>query len=204
MAIPSVLRGTGARKLLVYVIGCLPLAGLTGALISSPPADPYELIARETGENALRLLVLTLAISPLITLTKKRWLGVYRRTLGVLSFTYAVLHFAAYIVFEADFDPTFLLTDIPERRFIAVGIIAFALMLPLGVTSNNFSVRKLGRKWKRLHRLAYPLLLLAPVHFLMLKRGEDLTEPLVYLTIAITLLAFRVVVKRRANKPAPR
>ncbi len=200
MALPAVLRDIGVRKTLLYIIGLIPLVALFVRVVFSPSADPYEHIAHVTGENALRLLMLTLAVSPLIWLLNKPRLCAYRRTLGVLTFTYVVVHFAAYVVFEAEFDLGFLLKDIPERNFIAVGVIAFVLMLPLGLTSTNYAVCKLGKKWKKLHRLMYPIALLAPLHFLMLQRGENLTEPLIYMAIAIALLAFRVVKWRTAKR----
>lgn len=197
MKIPVMLRRIGVQKAILIVLFSLPMVGLFVSLFVSPAADPYERIARETGETALRLLVLTMLVTPLVMVTQWKKALPFRRTLGVLAFAYALVHALAYMVFEAGFDIFFVVDDVLERNFIAVGMAAFLLMLPLGLTSNNYSVRKLGRNWRKLHRLAYPIALLAPLHFLMLKRDEDLTEPLVYLFIFIALLSARVVSRLR-------
>ena len=186
-------RCVRVQKSLLYVIGLLPLLSLIVSMVTEPPVDPYERIANVTGENALRLLVLTLFVTPIIVVSDWKWLGPFRRTLGVLTFTYAICHMLAYMVFEAEFDFGFVIADVADRRFIAMGMIAFVLMVPLGVTSNNYSVCKLCHKWRKIHYLVYPLAVFACVHFLWLKRGEDLTEPLIYLGLVVALLAFRVI-----------
>ena len=113
-------------------------------------------------------------------------------------------HVLAYMVFEAEIDLSFVVDDVIDRRFIAVGMLAFLLMVPLALTSNSYSCRKMGCNWRKLHRLAYPLALLAPLHYLMQQREEDLTEPLAYMFIFIALLAFRVVLRlRRQRRRAP-
>ena len=193
MRLPSLLKKFGFQNTTLIIVGNLPMVAMVVSLFVSPSADPYERIAHVTGENALRFLLLTMAVTPIVALSRWKKIIRFRRTLGILTFVYALVHFLAYMVFEAGFDIGFVIDDVVERNFILVGMFAFLMLVPLGLTSNNFSVRKLGNKWRKLHRLAYPIAILAPVHYLMLKRDEDLTEPLVYLFLFIALLAFRVV-----------
>lgn len=194
----------GFQNAALSVVGSLPMIGMTVSMFVDPPADPYERIAHTTGEFSLRFLLLTMLVTPLVTVSGWKRLIRFRRTLGVITFAYVMVHALAYMVFEAGFSPAFVAEDVLDRNFIAVGMIAFLMMLPLGITSNNLSVRKLGSKWRKLHRLAYPIALLAPLHYLMLKRDEDLTEPIVYLVLFSALLAFRLGHRvYRVRKAAP-
>ena len=192
----------GTYKAIVFIIGCIPLCAVTASLFLNPTPDPYERLAHTTGEFAIRFLVLTLLITPLRDLTKLKRLGAFRRTLGVLTFTYAFCHVLAYMVFESDFDPAFLIEDIRNRRFILFGALAAIPMLLLGITSNNFSVGKLGRAWKKLHMLVFPIAILAALHYLFLVRGDDRTAPLVYLGIFIAMILYRVLRWRRKRVAA--
>lgn len=192
----------GVRKAIVFAVVMLPLAGLIASMFVNPPVDPYERIAHITGENALRLLVLTLLITPLKQAFGWRWIGAYRRTLGVASFTYAVAHVAAYQALEANFELAYMFEDIAERRYILFGALAFLMMLPLGLSSNNWSVRRLGGKlWKRIHLMVFPLSLFAVAHLYLQTRG-DKTEPLVYLAVLLALFAWRIVAAVRKRRRA--
>lgn len=186
-------------KAAVFLVGLVPLFGMIARFITDPPPDPFEFGAELTGKTALRLLVLTLAVTPLRLITGYRKFGPYRRTLGVLCFTYALVHIFGYMYLEAGFDPAFVIADITERRYITVGFLAYVLMVPLAVTSNNASVKWLGARWRKLHRLVYPVSILACIHFLWINRGEDMGEPLTYLAIVLALLGVRVFHKIRAT-----
>lgn len=187
-----------ARKVptwVVYIVclipvPCLLYLGMTGGL----GREPIKALEHELGEIALQLLVVGLCITPL-----RRFLGLnlikFRRTLGVLAFSYVVLHLLVWAVLDVQaLDRVW--ADIIKRPYITIGMAAFLLMIPLAMTSNNRSVRKLGVMWRKLHLLTYPVAILSAVHFIWLSRGFQL-EPLVYLGLILGLLALRVPTLRR-------
>ena len=179
-------------KLWVFGLCLLPLArlivlGVSGGL----GANPIEFITRSTGTWTLVGLLLTLSITPLRRLSGRAELVRYRRMLGLFSFFYACLHFVTYIWLDQFFDLTAIAKDIVKRPFITVGFTAFVLLIPLAATSTHAMMRRLGRRWQQLHRLIYPIALLAVVHYLWLVK-KDLTTPLVYGAVALVLLALRL------------
>ena len=179
-------------KLWVFGLCLLPLARLivlagSGGL----GANPIEFITRSTGTWTLVGLLLTLSITPLRRLSGRAELIRYRRMLGLFSFFYACLHFVTYIWLDQFFDLTAIAKDIVKRPFITVGFTAFVLLIPLAATSTHAMMRRLGRRWQQLHRLIYPIALLAVVHYLWLVK-KDLTTPLVYGAVALVLLALRL------------
>ena len=179
-------------KLWVFGLCLLPLArlivlGVSGGL----GANPIEFITRSTGTWTLVGLLLTLSITPLRRLSGRAELIRYRRMLGLFSFFYACLHFVTYIWLDQFFDLTAIAKDIVKRPFITVGFTAFVLLIPLAATSTHAMMRRLGRRWQQLHRLIYPIALLAVVHYLWLVK-KDLTTPLVYGAVALVLLALRL------------
>ncbi len=174
----------------VYLLGLLPLPwmfylGLTGGL----GPEPVKALEHEYGELALKLLVLILAVTPL-----RRYLGLnlmkFRRALGVLCFAYVLAHLLVWLVLDVQI-PSQILADILKRPYVTVGMAAFVLMVPLAVTSNTASVRRLGAVWRKLHRLTYPAAVLGALHFVLLVKGFQI-EPLVYLTVILLLLLLRV------------
>ncbi|CUK04444.1 Flavocytochrome YedZ [Ruegeria denitrificans] len=174
----------------VYLIGALPAPwlfyqGLTGGL----GVNPIEALEHRYGELALQLLIGVLALSPL-----RRFLGLnllkFRRALGVLTFTYVTLHLLVWLVLDVQV-PSQIWADIVKRPYITVGMAAFALMLPLAVTSNNLSVRKLGPRWRSLQRLVFPAAILGGLHYVILAKGFQV-EPLVYLSAIVVLLMLRM------------
>ncbi|KUJ77835.1 protein-methionine-sulfoxide reductase heme-binding subunit MsrQ [Ruegeria profundi] len=174
----------------VYLLGALPAPwlfyqGLTGGL----GVDPIEALEHRYGELALQLLIAVLAISPL-----RRFIGVnllkFRRALGVLTFAYVSLHLLVWLVLDVQV-PSQIWADIVKRPYITVGMVAFVLMIPLVVTSNNLSVRKLGSRWRNLQRLVFPAAILGGLHYVMLAKGFQV-EPLIYLSLIIGLLLLRV------------
>lgn len=181
-----------ARKLpawALYVVMPLPALwflylGLTGGL----GAEPIKALEHELGEVALQILIAGLAITPL-----RRHLGInllkFRRAIGLMAFLYVFLHLLVWLVLDVQILGQ-IWADIVKRPYITVGMAAFVLMLPLALTSNNWSVRRLGPRWRKLHKLTYAVVLLGAVHFVMLVKGIQL-EPLIYLALILGLLALR-------------
>ena len=159
-------------------------------------ANPIETLEQATGGWALRLLLATLAVTPLRRLTGWQEIARFRRRLGLAAFAYAALHFALWSVFDNGLDPASIAEDIAKRPYVTVGFTAFVLLVPLAVTSTRASMRRLGKRWVALHRLVYVAAVLAVVHFLWLVK-KDLREPLVYAAVLGALFAARWLVRRR-------
>lgn len=172
--------------------GLLPLAALgVTASRGELGANPIEAVSHATGEWTLRLLLLTLAVTPLRRLTGWSWLAPQRRTLGLLCFSWACLHLATYVGLDLYFDWEGVFEDVAERPYITVGLAGFLCLVPLAVTSTRGWVRRLGRRWVILHRLVYAAAILGVVHFLWQVKA-DLLEPLVYAGVLGTLLGVRL------------
>ena len=166
-------------------------------------ANPVEFVTRSTGTWALVLLCATLAVTPLRRATGWNRLVRLRRTLGLLCFGYATLHFLAYAWFDQWFDVAGIARDLAKRPFIAAGAAAFALLLPLAATSTDAMMRRLGRAWGRLHRAVYAVGVLAVLHFAWHKAGKnDFGEPLVYGLVIGALLASRGWPRKRSMSSA--
>jgi sulfoxide reductase heme-binding subunit YedZ len=182
-----------ARKVptwVVYVLYILPAPylfylALTGGL----GPDPVKPLEHEYGQIALQLLIIGLCITPL-----RRYVGInlikFRRTFGVLAFTYVTLHLLVWAVLDVQTLDA-VIADIFKRPYITVGMAGFVLLLPLALTSNNWSVRKLGPKWRHLHKLTYVAVILGGAHYIWLVKGIQL-EPLVYMAVILGLLGVRV------------
>jgi len=174
----------------LYALGFLPAAwafylGATGGL----GADPVKSFEHLLGIWALRFLILTLLITPIRVLTGISLLR-YRRALGLLAFYYVVMHFAAYMLLDQALNFSAIIQDITRRPFITIGMASFALLIPLALTSNNWSIRKLGRRWIKLHKLVYIAIAGGALHFLMSVKSWP-AEPVVYGAIVVTLLGWR-------------
>ena len=187
-------------KLILFVLLGIPAASLVfNILTGNISADPIDDLTHVTGEWGLRLLILTLAITPLRNLTGINQLIMLRRMLGVYAFFYVLLHFLTWFVIDNYFDFQRIIEDIIERYYILLGFLAFVLMIPLAATSTNKMVRWLGSKrWIKLHKLVYPLSILGVVHF-YLQVKADITEPVIYGTILAILLIYRIW-KNKQNK----
>ena len=180
-------------KPLVFILCLLPLAGLivqAGNGQLGPDAGKQLVLA--TGEWALRLLLITLAISPLKLWTKQAWLLRYRRMLGLYAWFYATLHLLSVLTYLLGWSWPVFIEEFAERPYMALGILAWLIMVPLALTSNRWSQRKLRRHWKTLHRLVYLSGVLACAHFIWLVRS-DYAEALVYSALLTGLLLVRVV-----------
>lgn len=183
-------------KPLVFIACLLPLADLARRAIevggARLGANPVEEVLHELGLWALRFIVITLAITPLKDWIGKPWPLAFRRMLGLFAFLYVLLHFLMWLLVDQEMYWSDILADIAKRPFITIGFLAFVLLIPMAVTSTNGWIRRLGaRRWKKLHRLIYPIALLGVWHFYWLVKS-DVREPLVYLTIVVALLAWRV------------
>ncbi|UXY52208.1 protein-methionine-sulfoxide reductase heme-binding subunit MsrQ [Pseudomonas tohonis] len=165
--------------------------------------DPGKALVDRLGLGALWLLLITLGMTPLQKLTGwGGWIAV-RRQLGLWCFTYAVLHISAYAVFLLGLDLGQLVKDLSKRPYIIVGALAFTMLLTLAVTSNRFSIRRLGKRWKQLHRLIYPILGLALLHMLWVVRA-DMAEWAGYVVAGGILLALRMpMVSKRLPRLFP-
>ena len=166
-------------------------------------ANPGDYITDQTGTWALAMLVITLTVTPLRRLTKWNELIKLRRMLGLFAFFYATLHMLTWVVFVHFFDTSFMLEDIAKRPYITVGMATFLILLALAVTSNRYSLRKLGRRWQKLHRLVYVAGVGAVIHFWWLVKA-DTTEPQRWAAAVGALLGFRMWWAWRSKPPAAR
>ena len=154
-------------------------------------ADPIEEILHRTGIWTLRILLITLAMTPLRVMTGSAVFIRIRRMLGLFTFFYVSLHLIVYSWLDLGLDFGHLWEDIIDRPYITVGMLAWLLMLPMAITSNRAMIRKLGKAWKKLHQTIYLVIGLGCLHFIWLVKS-DLTEPLIYTGIGLSLLLFRV------------
>jgi sulfoxide reductase heme-binding subunit YedZ len=163
--------------------------GIGGASLG---ANPVEEVLHELGLWGLRLLLITLLITPLKDILHKPWPIALRRMLGLFAFFYVAMHFVVWLWLDRELIWPLILEDIGKRPFITIGFAAFVMLIPMALTSTNGWIRRLGAKrWRALHRLIYPIVLLGVWHFYWLVKS-DVREPLVYLAIAIALLGWRV------------
>jgi sulfoxide reductase heme-binding subunit YedZ len=181
----------------LYIRGCLGcvavLAGLTGGL----GAEPITELEHRYGELAINLLVAGLAVTPL-----RRYLGVnlmpFRRAIGVLCFFFVIAHLLVWAVLDVQ-TVARVWADIVDRPYVTIGMAGFLLLVPLGVTSNNWSVRKMGAAaWRKVHKLVYPAAVLGALHYVWLAKGFQ-WEPLLYMAAILGLLALRL---RPASRPS--
>ncbi len=179
-------------KPLVFLACLIPLArlGWKGYNLALG-ANPIQVITFSTGTWTLVFLLVTLSITPLRKLTRQYWLIQYRRMLGLFAFFYACLHFTTYIWLDQFFDLHSVYKDIYKRPFITVGFTAFVLLIPLAATSTRWAIRKLGKRWQKLHRLIYISAIAGVVHYLWLVK-KDLRLPLIYGAVLSLLLLYRV------------
>ena len=189
-----------ALFLLCSIPLCQLLLGAFG-VAGSLGANPVEAIQDTLGQGGLRLLILTLAITPLRDWFDAPWLVQLRRMLGVFSFVYILLHFLTWLILDQSLYWPGILPDIAKRPFITIGFIALLLLIPLAVTSTNAMMRRLGKRWKSLHRLIYVIVPLGVWHYWWQVKA-DIREPLIYAAIVTVLLGWRVWKKSRTGVTA--
>lgn len=192
----------GALKTLT-ILGCVgPLVwilwGAFGGGDLGP--DPVKGLQIVTGLSTLILLLLTLSVTPLRRLLHWNWLHPLRRVLGLAAFGYVLLHALIYFVFDQSLDPRLIWSDTIEHPRIAVGFIAFLLLIPLALTSTDAAIRRMGKRWTRLHRLIYLATALGVLHYLMVQK-LDIRKGLVYAGVFAVLMSYRVLnLKWRAGQ----
>ena len=174
---------------ILYPLGLLPAVwlvwqGQNGGL----GADPVNVFERSLGLWAFRFLLICLALAPLQRMVRFNLLR-FRRLTGLLAFFYAVLHLAAYVVLDLQFDIRIFGRDLTHRPFIILGMAALALLLPLALTSNRWSMVRLKRGWKRLHRLVYGAAVLAGIHFFLSFKTLNRTSALYLGLLGLVLVA---------------
>jgi sulfoxide reductase heme-binding subunit YedZ len=181
-------------KVAVWAVALAPLAHLLyGFWTDDLTVNPIEYVTRELGETALRLLLASLALTPLRILFGISWLVTLRRLLGLFAFFYVCLHFAVWIVLDHFFDWRTMGDDIVKRPWITVGVTALVLLAPLAATSTTGMIKRLGgRKWRRLHALVYVIGVLATLHYFWLAKKVN-TSPRWYAAVLILLLGIRLV-----------
>jgi sulfoxide reductase heme-binding subunit YedZ len=165
-------------------------------------ANPIEVITRSTGDWTLIFLMLTLSITPLRKLTGQNWLIRFRRMLGLFAFFYASLHFTTYIFLDKFFDVHEMAKDIGKRKFITIGFTAFVLLIPLAATSTAGMIRRLGKRWQKLHRLIYVSAIAGVIHYWWLVKA-DVRKPQYYAIVLILLLGYRVLAAQQKKIAAP-
>lgn len=186
----------------VYLLGAIPFALLVlQAFTGDLGADPVKFIERDLGEWGLKFLVVGLCVTPLRWATGVSMIK-YRRAIGLLAFSYVALHLTTWVVLDLQFRWAEIGADLIKRPYIIIGMIGFLALLPLAVTSNTLSVRRMGAAaWQKLHKLTYVAALAGATHYMMLVKAWPL-EPMLYLGAVVALLAVRAIRTWRRSQGA--
>ena len=177
----------------VFIAALLPFLFLVQSLLTGQLGpNPIDTLTDQTGTLAIRMLLISLMLTPLRWILKDTWPIQLRRMMGLFAFFYASLHVTTYFALDQQFDLAAVWADLSERPYIVAGTIAFLIMVPLAITSNKRMVRRLGKRWMSLHRAVYIAGLAVVVHYVWLAKG-DLIEPVVYLALLIVLFSYRLV-----------
>jgi methionine sulfoxide reductase heme-binding subunit len=180
------------RRCVIFLFGCLPFGYLLwGAVTQSLGGDPAKIIVLETGIWALRILLLTLMITPFVRYGKWRWLMVHRRMIGLFSLFYATLHLLAYYQFILGGNLTMLANEVIKRPYILIGMPALLILILLGITSTRGWMKRLGKRWQTLHRWVYLGAFLGWLHLAMQIRSSYFNA-VIYGLVTLLVLAFRV------------
>ena len=188
------------NKFLISLNALIPLAflaydGFRGQL----GANPLEFFLRTTGVLTLTFILITLAVTPLRKIFGWNPLIKYRRMLGLYAFFYASIHLITYSVADKSLDLKAIIADVWQRPFIAIGMLAFTMLVPLAVTSTNGWVKRLGgKKWGHLHKLSYAIAVLGVIHFWMIVKS-DVFYPAIFGLVVAVLLGYRMVANRKAS-----
>jgi sulfoxide reductase heme-binding subunit YedZ len=190
------MKDTRFAKLVLLVNGLVPVTLLLWDVYRKQVgANPLEFVTRTTGALTLVFLLISLAVTPLRRITGLNWLVRFRRMLGLFAFFYGSLHLMTYVAFDRFFHFLTIPGDVLKRPFIAIGMTAFFLMLPLAITSSDRMVKRLGgKRWARLHKIVYLAGVLGVLHYYMLVKS-DVRLPLTFAFVLALLLGFRLFVK---------
>lgn len=186
------------NKILISLNALIPLAFLAyDGWFGQLSANPVEFFLRTTGVLTLVFLIVTLAVTPLRKAFGWNGLVKLRRMLGLYAFFYGAVHLVTYSIFDKRLDIAAIVGDVWQRPFIALGMLAFALMVPLAATSTNGMIKRLGGKnWTKLHKLAYPAAIFGVIHFWLIVKS-DIFYPVLFGIILLVLLAYRFVPKAK-------
>lgn len=197
-------RAVLALKVVLWIGALSPAVWLTvGYFQGWLGANPIEKMTRVTGMTAIVLLLITLAVTPFRRLSGWNPIIQLRRPLGLFAFFYGLLHFSVWFVFDSLFDFGYMIEDIKERRYITVGMAALVILIPLALTSTRGWIRRLGKRWTKLHRATYVAAGLAVVHYFWLVKA-DTRLPIVFGVVLVVLLGLRHPYFKRgksASKP---
>lgn len=191
-------------KIAVHIGALAPLAWLVWAyLTNNLTFNPIQAATQRTGKSAIILLVLSLAVTPMVTITGKRQLNSVRRLLGLYAFLYGAIHFAIFVGWDYGFDLGLVVPEIFAKRYTVIGLVAGLILLALAITSFKWWMKLLGKNWKRLHRLVYLAGGLVVIHYAWAKKGDilrlsgDIGQPLLFGVIVVLLLLLRLPPVRR-------
>lgn len=189
-------------KTCFFILSLLPLIRLTWlGLHDGLGANPVEWITRSTGTWALVFLSIALAMTPLRLITgSTQWIKM-RRMFGLFCFFYALLHFLIWVWLDQNFDVDAMIKDVVDRPFITMGFMSFVLLIPLALSSNQYSLRLLGKHWGLLHKLVYVIACTAIIHYWWHKAGKnDLETVSIYAMVILVLLSFRIPIVKQYFK----
>lgn len=176
----------------VFILCLLPLALLfRNFYLDQLGANPFEVLTRSTGEWTLRFVLITLAMTPLRRITGAAWPLRFRRMFGLFTYFYVCVHLLTYLWLDHFFDWEEIFTDIVKRPYITFGVLAFLFLTPLAFTSTKKMMKRLGKRWKSLHKLIYVIGVLGVLHFLLLVKA-DYREPIIYTIILSVLFVVRL------------
>jgi len=192
----EIMKDIRLAKLVLFVNGLVPLTLLLWDVWHKRVgANPLEFVTRTTGMLTLVFLLISLAMTPMRRITGLNWLIRFRRMLGLFAFFYGSLHLMTYVAFDRFFHLKTIPGDIVRRPFIAIGMTAFFLMVPLAITSTDKMVKRLGgKRWARLHQIVYLSGVFGALHYYMLVKS-DVRLPLTFAFLLTLLLGFRILAK---------
>lgn len=192
LTIPEIrLNAVWLLKPVVFLVCLIPLCIAIVGVANNQFVDPVESLLHSSGAWALRFLLITLCVTPVLHILKLAVVAKFRRMFGLFAFFYASVHLGVWVALDQGLNLADALSAIVEKKFITVGIIAWFGLLLLALTSNRFSVRRLGRRWKKLHNWVYIFSVMAVVHYVWQVKGSELLEPLAYLGVLAALLFWR-------------
>lgn len=196
MALPKLsARGREVSIWLLYAVGFIPgLWGFYQGSTGQIAGDPVRVFEHLLGLWALRFLCLGLAITPLRDLAGINLIA-WRRAVGLLAFWYVLAHFAVYLTLDRGLQFGTIFADIVKRPYITLGMAGLLMLVPLALTSNRWSIRRLGSRWNKLHKLVYPILIVSVLHFALSLKAIT-AEPAFYIATATVLLGYRLIRSR--------
>ena len=182
----------------IYVSLLVPLLFLAYDLLSGQlGVDPMRAIEKSLGVTAIYILILTLCITPFSILTGINFIR-FRRAFGLMSFFYIILHFSTWLLLDMQLRWIEIVESLTRKPFIVFGMMGFLLLIPLAATSNNYSMKRLGKYWPKLHKLIYAAIILGGIHYLMMEKTLQ-NDAIITFIIIIVLISLRFFKIRKIN-----